>query len=159
MSITKRQIINLAFEELGLGSYNYDLQPEDLANAVSRLDNLMAEWAVSGIQTGYPVTTDSDAGSIDDDIGLVLPLKGGVASALAVELAPGYGKTPAPDTKMNATSAYKLGLRMSFVPGNKNINNTMVPAGAGYKWRRTWRSLPEDTPNEILPGDTGAIQQ
>lgn len=152
MAITKRDIINLAFGELGLGSYAYDLQPEDLATAVEKLDDLMAMWSGYGIETGYPLTTESSASTLDDEIGLILQLKSGVAAALAVDIAPDYGKTPSPDTMKKASKGFKNGLRTSFTPPDKHINQTMVPAGAGYKRRHYYRNLAQDGPNEILPG-------
>lgn len=152
MAITKRDIINLAFGELGLGSYAYDLQPEDLSKAVEKLDALMAMWSGHGIETGYPIVTESSSGSLDDEIGLIVQLKSGVAAALAVDMAPDYGKTPSPTTIMKGQKGFKNGLRLSMVPPSKYINQTASPAGAGYKRRHYYRNLAQDGPNEVLPG-------
>ena len=153
MSITKRDIINSAFGELGLGSYNYDMQPEDYETALIRLDGLMSEWASFGLQTGYPATTQPDAGSLDDAIGLIMPLREGVIAALAIRLAPGYGKTPSPDTKTAASKGWNVAQRLAFQTPEKYINTTAVPAGAGYKRRYQPHNLSDEGPAEILPGE------
>lgn len=155
MSITKRALVDLAFSELGMGKYNYDLQPEDVQLGVEKLDDLMAEWDGYGIQTGYPLNTVSNAQTVDDPINLILQLKSGVASALAVALAPDYGKTPSPQTVMNATKGKKNGLRLSASPPHKRLNTTMTPAGAGYK-RHNWpRNLADEGPHYVNPDETG----
>ena len=46
MSYTKRQIINQAMTEIGLGSYSLDAQPEDLQDALFKLNAMLAEWTV-----------------------------------------------------------------------------------------------------------------
>lgn len=153
MAITKRAIINLAFSELGLGAYAYDIQPEDYTTALEKLDDLMAEWSGYGIETGYPLNTVSSTQTMDEEIGLILQLKSGVAAALAVEIAPDYGKVPSPHTVKKATKGKKNGLRLSVRPPNKYINITTVPAGAGYKRRHYYRNLAQDGPLEILPGE------
>jgi hypothetical protein len=54
MGYTKRQFISAAFEEIGLASYVFDLQPEQLQSALRRLDAMMADWNAKGIRLGYP---------------------------------------------------------------------------------------------------------
>ena len=54
MGYKKRQFISAAFEEIGLASYVFDLQPEQLQSALRRLDAMMADWNAKGIRLGYP---------------------------------------------------------------------------------------------------------
>ena len=57
MSWTKRQFINAALEEIGLASYVFDIQPEELESALRRLDAMMADWNAKGIRIGYPLSS------------------------------------------------------------------------------------------------------
>lgn len=150
--LTKRDIIKQAFTEIGLGSYNYDLQPEDYEDAVRLLDRQMAVWSGYGIETGYPVSTDRDSVTLDSDIGLILQLEDGVVCTLAVSLGPPYGREVPIDVRRRARAGYVNGLRLASVPPMKGINTTNVPSGAGYKHRDFYETLNSDGPDEILPG-------
>ena len=44
MGYTKRQFVTAALEEIGLASYVFDLQPEQLQSALRRLDAMISEW-------------------------------------------------------------------------------------------------------------------
>jgi len=50
MAYTKRDIVNRAFEEIGLAAYVYDLAPQQLEGALQRLDAMMATWNGKGIR-------------------------------------------------------------------------------------------------------------
>jgi RNase H-fold protein (predicted Holliday junction resolvase) len=52
---SKRQFVEAAFAEIGLASYAFDLQPQDLEQVLRRLDAMMAEWNAKGIRLGYPL--------------------------------------------------------------------------------------------------------
>lgn len=132
---TKRDIIQAAFSELGLASYDYDMQPEDYVNALRRLDNLMAEWSAQDAQTGYDLSSSPTIATIDDELSLILPLVDGVICALAVKLAPSYGKQISPDTKLTATNGFKLALKLSARPPIKRLNVTTSLSGAGNRRR------------------------
>jgi hypothetical protein len=63
VSWTKREIVQNAFEEVGLASYAFDLQPEQFQAGLRRLDNMMATWNSRGLRIGYPLADnpgDSD---------------------------------------------------------------------------------------------------
>jgi hypothetical protein len=47
MGYKKRQFISAAFEEIGLASYVFDLQPEQLESALRRLDAMIADFEFS----------------------------------------------------------------------------------------------------------------
>ena len=152
MALTKRDIVDQAFEEIGLGPYQYDIQPEDRQTGLKRLDNLMAEWASKGIETGYPVATDPSQSDLDQAAGVSSAMVRGIVAQVAVDIAPGYGKTASPDTKISASLGYDNALRLSVVVPNKAINTQLTPSGAGYKPR--WRhDLRDESGNDILPGE------
>jgi len=67
VSWTKREIVTNAFEEVGLASYAFDLQPEQLQAGLRRLDNMMATWNSRGLRIGYPLTNSPAGSDLDDD--------------------------------------------------------------------------------------------
>jgi hypothetical protein len=67
MSYKKRQFISAAFEEIGLASYVFDLQPEQLQSALRRLDAMMADWNAKGIRLGYPLPSSPQDSDLDED--------------------------------------------------------------------------------------------
>lgn len=52
MAYTKRDIVAMAFEEIGLAGYVFDLQPQQLEGALRRLDSMMATWNGKGLRLG-----------------------------------------------------------------------------------------------------------
>lgn len=138
MSWTKREIVTNAFEEVGLASYAFDLQPEQLQAGLRRLDNMMATWNSRGLRIGYPLVNSPASSSLDDDTNVTDEAIEAIALNLAVRIAPMLGKTVSPDTKASARSAYMALLsRRSTVPEMLNDANA-IPAGAGNKyWRIT----------------------
>src|SRR6185437_322541 len=50
---TKRVIVEMAFEEIGLAGYEFDTTAEEYASALRRLDAIMAEWRTSSLDIGY----------------------------------------------------------------------------------------------------------
>ena len=146
---TKRQIIELAFDQIGMGKYAYDLTPEDYSSGLMRLNGLIAEWGLGGMATGFPMTDDPLAGEIDDDSGLSAGVIRGVAASLAVDLAPSYGKQVSPDTQRAAQQGRRAAIAANFDPGQRKLDNMAVPAGAGYK-SRIGIILPSEDTNEVL---------
>ena len=67
MSYTKRTIIEQAHAEIGLGSYAYDAQPEDLQDALLRLNALMAQWSGDSAQVGWPSVNSELVDELDSD--------------------------------------------------------------------------------------------
>lgn len=136
MSFTKRQIIAAAMNEIGLGDYAYNAQPEDLEVALMRLNVLFAEWATAGIDVGYPAVNVALADDLDNDSNLPADAVRPALTALAVDLAPSYGRSVSADTTKAANNGYKLLLRKSAavnVPARK-MDTQAVPAGAGHKY-------------------------
>ena len=130
MGWSKRQILNDAFSEIGMAGYLFDLEPEDLQTALNRLDSFIAQWEADGIYTGYLVNDDPDTIDIDGESGIESGLVLPVIKNLAVEIAPSYGKTPAPKTTGDARKGYSIALRTKTVP-TKAANVTVTPAGSG----------------------------
>ena len=132
MSWTKKQIIEQAFEEIGLASYIFDLTPDQLDSALRRLDLMVASWQTKNIQIGYPLSTSPQNSDIDTPIETSLNNNEALVLNLAVRLAPAYGKSVSPDTKATAKLLYDQLLIEAAAPYEQQFPRTM-PLGAGYK--------------------------
>ena len=132
MSWTKKQIIEQAFEEIGLASYIFDLTPDQLDSALRRLDLMVASWQAKNIQIGYPLSTSPQNSDIDTPIETSLNNNEALVLNLAVRLAPAYGKSVSPDTKATAKLLYDQLLIEAAAPYEQQFPRTM-PLGAGFK--------------------------
>lgn len=133
MGWTKRQLVMGAFEEIGLGQYAYDLQPEDLQTALRRLDVLIASWGGDGVRLGYPLPSSPGQSGLDDDSGLPDWATRAALLSLAAELAPGYGKTLSPRTEKNLNSATDaMQRKLAEFPAPMQYPSTL-PRGAGNR--------------------------
>lgn len=129
---TKRQIIEQAFEEIGLASYVFDLTPDQLESALRRLDLMVASWQARNIQIGYPLPASPGNSNIDEEIQTSLNNNEALVLNLAVRLAPAYGKSVSPDTKATAKLLYDQLLIEAAMPYEQQFVRTL-PLGAGYK--------------------------
>lgn len=135
MGYSKRQFIEAAFAEIGLASYAFDLQPEQLEAARQRLDAMMADWNGKGIRLGYPIPVSPQDGSIDEQTNVPDSAYEAIICSLAVRLAPSYGKQVMNETKATAKQGYDTLMQRATFPLEQQFPNTM-PSGAGNKpWR------------------------
>lgn len=152
MGYSKRQFVAAAFEEIGLASYVFDLQPEQLQSALRRLDVMMAEWNAKGIRLGYPIPDSPQFSDLDEPSEVPDSANEAIITNLALKVAPGFGRTPMADTKITAKAAYNTLLSRAAMPMEQQFPNTL-PAGAGNK---PWRMY--DNPflgPEVDPVDAG----
>lgn len=143
MSWTKRQIIEQAFEEIGLASYVFDLTADQLQSALRRLDLMVYSWYQKNIRISFPLPLSPNESDLDQQIGTLGSGSEALVLNLAVRLAPSYGKSLAPETKMNAKLLYDQLLVEAAAPLEQQYDKTL-PLGAGYK--RTERVF-VDPPN------------
>lgn len=157
MGYTKRQFINGAFEEIGLADYVFDLSPEQLQSALRRLDAMMMEWNAQGIRLGYPIASSPQDSDLDSDTFAPDSAWEAIITNLAIRIAPGYGKTVSPDTKISAKGAYNILLQRATFPLEKQLPETM-PIGQGNKpWR--WDNPYVYPPaNPVDAGSDGPIE-
>lgn len=132
MGWTKRQFIEAAFEEAGLGSYVFDLTPEQLQVALRKLNAMMATWNAKGIRLGYPLPSSPNGDDLDDVVSVPDRAHEAMILSLAVRLAPGFGKAMSPDTKVAAREAYNAMLAYYAQPLEMTYSGTL-PVGAGNK--------------------------
>lgn len=157
MGYTKRQFITGAFEEIGLADYVFDLSPEQLESALRRLDAMMMEWNAKGIRLGYASASSPQDSDLDTETNAPDSAWEAIITNLAVRIAPGYGKTVSPDTKMVAKDAFNTLLQRATFPLEKQLPDTM-PSGAGNKpW---WYDNPflQQPQNPVDAGPDGPIE-
>ena len=136
MAYTKRDIINMAFGEIGLAEYVFDLQPQQLEGALRRLDAMMATWNGKGIRIGYPLPSSPGSSDLDQETDVPDAALEAMALNLAVRIAPGYGKEVSPGTKASAKGAYNQLMAQAAMPFEMQLDSMAIPAGAGNKhWR------------------------
>lgn len=136
MGYTKRNFVEGAYEELGVASYNFDLQPEDLESAMRRLDAMMAEWNAKGIRLAYPIPGNPKDGDLDEPTQVPDAAYETIITNLGIRIAPQLGKTVAIETKTTAKQGYNTLLARACFPPEMQFPRTMS-VGAGNKPRRT----------------------
>jgi hypothetical protein len=141
---TKRQILDMMFEEAGLASYNFSRTPEQDFSALRKLDALMGEWQVQGLSLNYNFPATFAAGDPDDVAGIPDWAVNTVAIAAAYRVFPGMGKTASPETrKAYAEGMAAIRVACSTTPERKLSRGT--PLGAGNKPYSTWRTYARGT--------------
>lgn len=151
MGFTKKQIIEQAFEEIGLASYVFDLTADQLQSALRRLDLMVSSWYTKNIRIGYPLPQSPDESHIDQQIDTPMQANEALILNLAVRLAPSYGKSLSPDTKMNAKATYDQLLFDAAAPIEQQYVSTL-PLGAGYKrTERVFVNTPNLDPVQVEP--------
>ncbi len=133
---TRRDIIYQAYGELGIAEYNFDISPEELANARRRLDSMMAQWETK-IPMGYYMPSDPDQSDLDDETNLVQGVIDAVALNLALQLAPGLGKTPSTLTMIAAKNGKSDAFAQYTVIPQKQYSGNL-PVGSGNKPLPGW---------------------
>lgn len=135
MAWTKREFVVQAFSEIGLASYVYDLQPEQLQTALNRLDSMLATWNASGIRLGYPLPSSPSSSDLDQDSAVPDAANEAIYLNLAIRIASSVGKTPPDDLRKNAKDAYDALMAQFAFPLERQLPRSF-PAGAGNKpWR------------------------
>jgi hypothetical protein len=157
MGWTKRQMIEQAFDEIGLASYAFDLTPEQMQSAIRRLDTMMAAWNALGIRLGYPLPSSPQDSELDEQTNVPDSANEAIYTNLAIKLAPSYGKQVMPDTKATAKESYNTLLSLAAMPKEQQMPGTM-PAGAGNKpWRLDDNPFLRSPVDQVLAGGDGPI--
>lgn len=158
MGWTKGQFINQAFGEIGLASYVFDLNPEQLQNALRRLDTMMAAWNALGIRLGYPLPSSPEDSDLDEETNVPDSAYEAIYTNLGIKLAPSFGKQVMPETKITAKESYNTLLSRAAMPQEQQLPGTM-PAGAGKKsWRMYDDPFLRRPVDDVLAGGDGPIE-
>jgi hypothetical protein len=158
MGYSKLQFVQAAFEEIGLASYVFDLQPQQIESALRRLDAMMADWNGKGIRLAYPIPSNPENSDINAETGVPDSANEAIITNLALRLAPSYGKQVVPQTQVVARNAYQTLLSRATTPAEQQMPGTM-PAGAGNKPWRLYDDPFLRRPEEgVLAGQDGDIE-
>ena len=158
MAYTKRQFIEAAFEEIGLASYVYDLEPEQLNGALTRLDAMLATWNTQGIRLGYPIPSSPENSNLDDDSNVPDTANEAIILGLAIRLAPGFGKVVSRDTKVSFKSAYVNLLNFTTEVPEMQFPSSL-PRGQGAKAYQSESNTFFNTPlDPIDAGKDGELE-
>ena len=156
MPWTRRQYITEAFSEIGIGS-DFSLSTDMLESARTRLDAMMAEWNGRGIRLGYPIGADPTDGDLDDVTNVPDSANEAVFLNLAVKLAPSFGKTVMPETKVSARAALNTVSLRNTSPPVMQLPSSL-PRGQGNKpWRNSVNPFMPEPTDPLLAGDDGEI--
>lgn len=145
MSWTKRQLIESAFEELGMAAYVFDMQPEEQIGALLKLDAMVANWYSQGLRLGYAATLDPKNADPDQESGLPDAANEPVYMNLAKRLAPSYGKVLTRETLTTAKEGMDRLWASALRDPPRMQYPRMTPAGAGnrgFGLRRTFLPPP-----------------
>lgn len=134
---TKRTIVYIAFEEIGLAGYEFDATPEEYASALRRLDILMAEWAISLQGLNYNAPPQIGTGNLDDESGLPDDALNATAISLALRIMPAIGKTMSTESRVAYGQAMNA-LRARYTPKVERQLQAGTPRGAGQKPYGVW---------------------
>lgn len=105
-NITKRDIVDEAFELLGMSGYNLDDSPEDSQSVLMSLDNMMAELQSNEINFGYLVAEDITESYLGDLAGIKRNAMSGISHKLAMRICNKFGKQPSPLLYKETDDAY-----------------------------------------------------
>jgi hypothetical protein len=136
MGYSKKQFIDSALEEIGLGRYAFDISPEQEESALRLLDSMMALWNAGGIRISYPLPSSPQYSDITAETTVPDAAYEAIRTNLALALAPQYGRQVMPHTTRSAAiSLQVLRARFTVIPQMQFKAGT--PLGAGNKpWRR-----------------------
>ena len=131
MAYKKLDIVDLAFQEIGIASYEFDLNPQESNGALRQLDLMMATWNKLGIKIGYPIPSSPGDSDLDQDIDIPDNALEAMYLNLAVRISSGFGKKLAPETRMAASRTYQQLLSAHIHPIEQSLNQDFIPVGAG----------------------------
>ncbi len=129
---TKRQLIEMAYEECSLAGYEFDVTPEEQFSALRQLDALMAQWTAESMDLGYNAPATFGAGDLEDYTGIPDAAITGAAITLAMAKAPAMGKTMSAETRGRLSKAM-LVIRAMCAQRREMGWARGTPAGAGNR--------------------------
>lgn len=160
MSLTRRQIIDLALTELGLSPEFYDVTPGQYQNAMTRLDVMVANWQSNSIRIGYNMPATAGAGDLDDDTGVPDTSIEALSIGLALRIAPSFGKQVSAETHDAFSDGWKNLLQNATSGIPQMQMPKTLPLGAGTKpWRLAQNPFAYPPQARIQGGSDDVIEQ
>lgn len=137
---TKRSLVGQAYVEVALNNWEYDIGPEEMDKALTRLDMLAAELKRRGVDIGYNAPAIIGEGALDDELGCPDEAFFGLAILLAKRLCPSMGKKLSQESREALNDAMKAvrACAVQLVPNMRLAHST--PLGSG---NRCWPGWPQ----------------
>jgi hypothetical protein len=151
MAWTKRALVAEAFNELALAGFTFDIGPDEQAQAIRRMDTMVAGWERRGVSIGYALPTSPTASDPGDDSGIPDNAAEAVYLNLARSMAPSYGKQLPLATLQRAKDAFDPLLWDAARPASQQLP-AGVPLGAGAMRRGPWRVFTPEPEDIALDG-------
>lgn len=156
MSYTKRDFVEAAYEELGFGPDNFDMQPEQLEKGLRKLDGMMATLNTK-LRLPYPLPSSPSDSDLDQNTNVPDAANEAIYLALAIRLAPSMGKVVSNDLKASAKHAMDALLTVKASrPRSMQLPSTM-PLGAGNKTFGRRRVFVRPPVEPLLTGPDGSL--
>lgn len=131
---TNKEIIDRAYQALGISDAMFGRTPEEYAEAVLVLGGMAEEWPFD--QIGF-VVEDAAGLRAEEESGIARKWLNAVAHALAEQLAPTVGKTLTPEARKVKNRSYsQLCAAVAVIPQAEYADAT--PRGAGWSRGRTY---------------------
>ncbi len=157
MAYAKRWYVTKAFAKVGLADYVFDLEPEQLQEALELLDSMMATWDGKGIRVGWSIPNAESQSSLDDEVDVPSFAREAIFLQAGIRLAPNFGKTISPEHKVNAKTALDDLMCFTARPVPQQFPSTL-PSGAGNKpWRNVNNPFLGPPANPLAAGGDGPI--
>jgi hypothetical protein len=139
--ITKRDLVQAALRKLGVASDATltDIEPQSLADAVSDLEMMMAEWFQegAGIDAGYQFSDTENPPADGDEHGMKSRAISAVIHNLALRIAPDYAVEPSVKLINTARYGKELLYKQSAIARAKSSRThypSRMPIGSGNHW-------------------------
>ena len=157
MGYTKRQLIEMALEEIGLAPATFNLSPEQFSSGLRRLDAMMATWNSKGVRLSYPLPASQADSDLNQNADIPDRAIEAVYLNLAVKLSPLFGKVVSPELRADAASSYNNIIRSNIDMKEMNLDN--IPKGSGSKpWRyNTNQFISKSSDTSLQAGKDGDI--
>jgi hypothetical protein len=136
---TKRDLIGQAYTECALNGWEYDIDPEELDKALTRLDMLCAELIGRGINIGYNAPASIGQGDMDDALGCPDQAFFGLAVLMAQRLCPTMGKKLSQESREALNAAMKAVRASAAVLVPSMVLARGTPLGSGNRFWAPYR--------------------
>ncbi len=134
MGWTKRQLVQKAYEKIGLADYFFDLTPEQLISACETMDSMVANWGGVCVRIGYPLASSPTTTNLDEDTNVPDWAVMAIYLNLATYISSDIGKEISPSFAMRAKGAYLNMINRAMPPTPEVQFPQSLPRGAGQKY-------------------------
>lgn len=163
---TKSDIAQRALARLAITGFSFEVDPEEIREAVIALEYQMADWDARGIKCGYRFAVSPETANVADESGLPDIAFKAVTDQLAITLSDSYGKQPSQMLVAGASASMTSLLNaIQFIPVVQYPNR--MPLGSGNmrrgaaQYQRYYRqadTLDADNAGPINTNGNGVLQ-